>query len=191
MKHPSSRDLYAYWDTQRGKRRAPDRADIEPGTIRHVLGDSFILTLDRQHPFRLAGTRVCALFCRELKGERFNELWAPASRAALGDILAILADESVGVVAGVHAQNSAGAPLDLELLLLPLSARRPAHARAIGVLAPIHVPDWLGMKPLCGLVLGSHRHVGPALERRLPRFIAALGRSRHGFVVYEGGRSEA
>src|SRR3979411_214660 len=52
-------------------RRAPERGDIEPGAIRNVLGDSFIIAYDPEadHPFRLAGTRVCALFGRELKGE--------------------------------------------------------------------------------------------------------------------------
>ena len=76
MKHAVIQDLYAYWQERRGNRPAPERADIVPGPIRHLLSDVFILTLDREagHPFRLAGTRLCALFGRELKGERFIEL---------------------------------------------------------------------------------------------------------------------
>jgi len=60
MKHPSNRDLFAYWNERRGARPAPERADIEPAAIRHVLGDTFVLEIDRatQHPFRLAGTRL-------------------------------------------------------------------------------------------------------------------------------------
>ena len=82
MKHPASRELFAYWDERRGKHSAPERADIEPGAIRQVLSDAFILALDggAGHPFRLAGTRVCALFGRELKGEPFIGLWAGASQ---------------------------------------------------------------------------------------------------------------
>ena len=71
MKHAASRELYAYWQEKRGARPAPERTDIEPGAIRAVLADAFILALDRGagHPIRLAGTRMCALFGREIKGE--------------------------------------------------------------------------------------------------------------------------
>lgn len=85
MKHAGSRELYAYWDEKRGKRAAPERAEIEPGAIRNVLSDAFILALDggAGHPFRLAGTRVCALFGRELKSEPFIGLWAAASQRTI------------------------------------------------------------------------------------------------------------
>jgi len=105
MKHAASRELYAYWEERRGERPAPERADIEPGAIRAVLSDTFILELDgaNGHSFRLAGTRVCALFGRELKGESFIGLWAAASQPVLRDLLAVLNDERVGTVAGVTA----------------------------------------------------------------------------------------
>ncbi len=190
MKHAASRELYAYWQERRGTRPAPERAEIEPGAIRGVLSDAFILALDRSagHPVRLAGTRVCALFGREIKGESFLGLWTNASRPIVASLLAILADECTGTVAGVTARNCTGEPIDLELLLLPLGARRPSFARTIGVLAPLKVPQWLGASPIGALTLGGRRHVGAALEKRLlPRFMAPRG--RRGLVVYEGGRS--
>ena len=188
MKHAASRELYAYWEERRGERSAPERTEIEPGAIRQVLSDAFILALDggAGHPFRLAGTRVCALFGRELKGESFIGLWAASSQPTLRDLLAILLDERVGTVAGVSAQNTDGEPVDLELLLLPLAASRPSLARTIGILAPLQIPSWLGSSPVGTLTLGGRRHVGASLEsRRLPRFLAP--RRRH-LVVHEGGR---
>jgi hypothetical protein len=190
MKHAASRELFAYWDEKRGTRVAPERTEIEPGAIRGVLSDTFILALDRSagHPVRLAGTRVCALFDREIKGEPFLNLWAAASRPIIGSLLTILADECTGTVAGVTAENSQGEPIDLELLLLPLGARRPSFARAIGVLAPLNIPPWLGTSPIGGLTLGGRRHVGAELEKRLlPRFMTP--RLRRGLMVYEGGRA--
>ena len=132
MKHAACRELYAYWDERRGKRPAPERAEIEPGAIRHVLSDAFILGLDAGagHPFRLAGTRMCALFGRELKNEPFIGLWAAASQPTIADLIKILDDEKVGTVAGVTAQNGQGEPIDLELLLLPLNSTRPSFARS-------------------------------------------------------------
>ena len=149
MKHAASRELYAYWEEKRGTRPAPERAEIEPGAIRGVLSDAFILALDRSagHPVRLAGTRICALFGREIKGESFLDLWASASRPTMEGLLSILSDECTGTVAGVTGQNEDGETIDLELLLLPLGIRRPSFARAIGVLAPLKIPPWLGASP--------------------------------------------
>ncbi len=157
MKHAASRELYAYWEERRGQRPAPERADIEPGAIRAALSDTFILELDATdgHSFRLAGTRVCALFGRELKGESFVDLWDLGSRDPIADLLAISTDESVGTVAGVTAHSTAGEPLELELLLLPLGMRRPRLARTIGILAPLKPPAWLGVNPIGALTLGQ------------------------------------
>ncbi len=188
MKHAGSRELYAYWDEKRGRRPAPERAEIEPGAIRNVLSDAFILALDAGagHPFRLAGTRVCALFGRELKSEPFIGLWAAASQRTIADLITILEDEQVGTVAGVSAQNGDGEPIELELLLLPLSSPRPSLARTIGILAPLKIPEWLGSSPLGALNLGPRRHLGATLETRiLPRFMA---QRRRQFIVHDGGR---
>jgi len=86
----------------------------------------------------------------------------------------------------VTAQNGHGEPIDLELLLLPLNSTRPSFARAVGILAPLKVPHWLGVSPIGALTLGPRRHLGGSLESRiLPRFMAPR---RAAFVVHEGGR---
>ena len=191
MKHAASRELYAYWEGKRGSRPAPERAEIDPGAIRGALGDTFILALDRGagHPLRLAGTRVCALFGREIKGEPFLDLWDAPSRSVVEGLVSILTEECTGTVAGVSAENQHGETIDLELLLLPLGVRRPSFARTIGVLAPLEIPQWLGASPIGALTLGGRRHIGAALEKRLlPRFMAPRG--RRALVVYEGGRTK-
>ena len=166
MKHAASRELYAYWQEKRGARPAPERTDIEPGAIRAVLADAFILALDRGagHPIRLAGTRMCALFGREIKGKSFLDLWDLTNRPTMDGLLSILSDECTGTLAGATAQNEHGEPVELELLLLPLSIRRPIFARAIGVLAPLKIPPWFGASPS-----GRSRSVGGAMSARRPR----------------------
>lgn len=192
MKHSSTQSLYAYWNERRGPRRAPERGEIEPGAIRAALGDSFILGWDPAATFRLAGTRVCSLFGRELKGEAFEPLWDLKDGAAIADLLAIVANEIAGIVAGVTGTTQDGQSVDLELLLLPLRHRGASHVRQIGVLAPLSLPFWLGADPLVSLTLKSHRHVGPALDAvTTTPFMAAAenARLRHGLLVYDGGRS--
>jgi len=194
MKHSSSRELFAYWDSCRGSRLAPDRADIDPGAIRRVLGDSFILAFDHAggHPFRLAGTRVCALFGGELKGDGFLELWADSARDTAGGLIAAIAEDTLGAVASVSGHNVDGAELQLELLLLPLTQRGgKMPPRIIGTLAPMQMPYWLGINPIAELVLGGLRHVGPVTDQVAPpRFVSASAERRlpPGFVVHEGGR---
>jgi hypothetical protein len=200
MKHPSTRELFDYWNLRRAGRYAPERSDIEPGAIRRVLSDSFILAFDplADHPFRLAGTRVCALFGRELKGEPFGHIWDEDSRSTLRDILTIVADEAVGIVAGATAHVADHPPADLEMLLLPLAHRGRTHVRMLGVLAPLAPPYWLGTFPVERLALGSLRHLGTTLETvaapRLVRRPADEPPPRHlaprrGLVVHDGGRS--
>lgn len=196
MKHPANRDLFAYWNERRGLRIAPERSDIEPNAIRHVLGDTFFLTAaDANYPFRLAGTRLCALFGRELKNESFFNLWGKSDQLAMRNLIGVVMDEKVGVVASAIGRTTDGAPLavNLELLLLPLAQRGRADARLLGALAPLTVPYWIGAKVVGPLELGMLRHIGPMVDQvPAPRFVAGAqsGQMRRGFMVYDGGRPE-
>src|SRR4029077_7860543 len=137
-KHASSRTVFDYWDKKRGARPGPGRTDLDPTEIRHALSDTFMLAADftNQLRFRLAGTRVCALFGREIKGEIFAELWSEATRTSVEDLLTAVTRESAGVVAGVTARTEDANQTDLELLLLPLAHVGYARIRILGVLAP-------------------------------------------------------
>jgi hypothetical protein len=203
MKHPSSRQLFAYWTKQRGKRAAPERGDIDPAAIRHALGDIFILASDfvEDQRFRLAGTRVCALFGRELKGESFSSPWAISCKQQFRAMLAEVTSDNAGLVAGVAGRNAQGDAIDLELLLLPLAHRGHARVRAIGVLAATELPYWIGEKSIKELALGTIRHIGGELDAPIApvAHMTSLtatdlagpteGRMKRGFMVYQGGRN--
>jgi hypothetical protein len=194
MKHPSNRELFEYWNQRRGDRLAPERADIEPAAIRRVLGDTFVLANFPDHSFRIAGTRLCALFSRELKGENFIKLWQRSGQTAIREMIAVVMEEKVGVVASVTGATSDEtlAPLHLEMMVLPLAYQSRGEARVLGAIAPMAVPYWLGTKAIGNLTLGMFRHIGSALEEMpAPHFRAAEGRIRHGLTVYDGGRLES
>src|SRR3979411_1367405 len=105
MKHPSNREFFAYWDQKRGPARAPDRGEIEPGAVRELLGDIFVLSYDPAagYPFRVAGTRVCALLGGDQKGSSFSALFKPENRREIEDIIGIVAEEMLAAVAGITA----------------------------------------------------------------------------------------
>ena len=213
MKHSSTRAIYRYWNERRGTRAAPERGDIDPGDIRHQLGDTFMLASDFVDVlrFRLAGTRVCALFNRELKGEGFAGLWDEGSAKTIDDLMHAVCREQASAVAGLTGHTADGASVELEMLLLPLAHGGHARIRALGVLAPTVPFYWLGEKPVVQLSLRGLRHLGGGLdELDTPRFAVAPAqapelapehgpgdepmpdgsRRRHGFVVYSGGRED-
>ncbi|GJE73001.1 hypothetical protein CHKEEEPN_4563 [Methylorubrum podarium] len=206
MKHPTSRQLHAYWDRLRGERAAPERGEIEPGEIRNLLADSFILETDpvrRASTVRLAGTRLCALFGRELRGTSFVDLWAerPQSFTDPRQLIETVAGDTVGVVAGLTGVTVRDETLDLELLLLPLRHRGKTQARILGALSPHCIPSWLGSRPILRLETVSLRVLEtaapePAAMRTFaeglpePANDARPVRFGH-LLVHEGGRGNA
>ena len=192
MKHSSTRELFDYWNLRRGQRVAPDRADIEPGAIRRVLADTFILSFDEGagHPFRIAGTRICAALGRELKNEGFLDLWKSDCRAVARDLLNVVGREAVGAVANVRATSSLGSAIELELLVLPLAHRGRTDARVLGSLTPRAPAHWLGGATLGKLTLGTLRYLGAGCQPSPPLAPGQPeGRIRYGFVVYDGGQT--
>lgn len=190
MKHPSSRDFLAYWERQRGDAPAPERRQFDPGDVRHSLADSFVVSAEPgiDHPVRAAGTRLCALFGRDLKDAPFPGLWSDDSRATITDLLHIVAEEFQPTVAGATAFNDNGF-VSLELLLLPFSRQRHVPPRLTGILAAL-APLPPGGYPLrTALALTSWRHLDAA---RPPRNRGVRRPRRRalwpGFMVYEGQR---
>jgi len=185
MKHPSSRAFFAYWDARRGDARAPDRSEIEPGAVRELLGDIFVLSYDDTagYPFRVAGTRVCALLGRDLKDKSFSALFAPESRREIEDIVAVVAEEMLAAVAGITAPTKDGRSAHLELLLLPFSTRAHAPLSLTGSLSPFDD----GHSVLGDFKLTSWRYLAHPPQRFAPRALRKLAIAR-GLMVYEGLR---
>jgi hypothetical protein len=189
MKHPSTRELYDYWDKQRDGAPAPERSALEPAPIRHLIGDMFVVGCDQasRFPLRIAGTRICAMVGRDVKGEDFLDLFARASRRQVEDFLSIATEESLATIAGVTAFTDSLAPVYLELLLLPFAPSVLAPQSVTGSLVMLGVPAQLDHTPLRDLSLTTWCHAGHRTlrQRTVHRFALAKG-----FMAYEGLRGE-
>lgn len=198
MKAAATKDLFGYWNRLRGERAAPERADVDPAAIRGALGDTFILEADAagDYPFRLSGSRICAITGHEMKGEPFLSLWAGPDRATMLGALATVSDDAAVAVVGAQGVTDLGRRLDLEIGLLPLRHRGRTHARLLGSLAPIETPYWLGACVVTRFELTSLRMIWPSGRRRPMEApdappastIAAAGRRIGRFMVFDGGR---
>jgi hypothetical protein len=147
MRNAGNRELLDYWKRLKGERSAPERTDIDPGAIRSLLADVFILEFDARRglPFRVAGGRTNALFGRELRGRSFLELWTPDDREDVLGLAGAALDEARPVVIAGLARPTDHAALAIETLLLPLRHNGQTHARLLGAFTPCAAPSWIGL----------------------------------------------
>ncbi|MGU9980562.1 PAS domain-containing protein [Phreatobacter sp. HK31-P] len=163
MTDTESSSLFTYWDQLRAGRPAPDRAEIDPRDIAPILGSTFILEGDRAGslPYRLAGSRVCALFGREMKGVGFLDAYSDAARPvairALRDALAA----NAGLLMALTGTSTAGRTMAMEATVLPLVHRGRIGARMIGCLTAPETPYWVGRDGIRTIAVESVRLLWP------------------------------
>jgi hypothetical protein len=75
------RELMRYWDTKRGNRRFPRRADIDPLELRSHLGHLFLIDVlpgGEDYRFRLLGSAMTQRYGRDSTGKTISEAYAAA-----------------------------------------------------------------------------------------------------------------
>ena len=189
MKLAVTLELYAYWRALRGARSAPERNDVDPGAIRSVLADTFVLDFDAQNgfPLRIAGSRANALFLRELRGFSFLRLWREADRQEIKSILQSVADEAQPFLVGAEALPSGLGSVDIEVALLPLRHHGLTHSRILGSIAANAAPEWLGLVGAGQMRLTSLRSLDtksplPTQEPAAKDFSVRNTPTRHGHL---------
>jgi hypothetical protein len=204
MRHATSRELFAYWDRIRDGETAPRRSDVEPGEIRRILGDTFILEVTGRGDavVRLAGTRMCSLYGREIKGVPFIDLWSDEDRETIVTVVSGICREAAGAVVEVDLVSARGRSVASEFLLLPLRHGAASRDRILGSCGVHRRPYWLGTDPIVRQAVTASKLVWPGEHGRglghdRSRFVSlppAFFRSgegrRHGHLyVVDGGKS--
>lgn len=206
MKHEGTVSLFQYWDRLRGEREAPNRTDIEPADIKSILADTFILEQNEQGEaiYRLAGTRLCAAFGRELKGTVFAQFWADKDRRVLERLVQGAFRLNNVVVVSFLGVSQGGRTNQFELLVLPLDGGQ-ANLRALGAISPLEKPFWLGADPIAQCRIESLRIIDPTVdslflnnrpEVKVPPLVpddelaGDQGRCVGHLLVLEGGREK-
>lgn len=128
MKHQSTIAIFSEWqrlafNAGQSSFSVPQRTAIEPRKLGRHLADLFIVespaSID-DVAFRIAGTKICTLYGRELNTTLFQSLWPERDRPALFEM--IEAVYRLGVPALSHHQGItlASRCVNLEMLLAPL-----------------------------------------------------------------------
>jgi hypothetical protein len=203
MKHNTTRALYAYWDSVRGRRLAPKRFEIDPSKISALLPYTFILERRdaETFSFRLAGTRMCDIFGHELRGTNFLDGWDTIDRLPLLRQFSTLTRQGTAGVVGVEVAAAGEENVECEIVLLPLRHTRDTIDRVVGAFSPLQSPAWLGEKPLVSKHVSASEIIWPsrgpveAISRPTepppalaPPLSSRLVRSeRRQFRVFDGG----
>lgn len=171
MKHKNSFELFDYWTEKRGKSAAPNRTDIEPADIRTLLPHVFICDLndDGQLNFRLAGTALCALHGRELKGTAFSALWLADGTRNAGRTGTSVASAATPAVLSLDCLSNGGRVAQAEMLLLPITGPSGRNDRLIGMLSIFEPPYWIGHEHIVGFSTTGVRFLD---QNRDPLFLA-------------------
>lgn len=168
MRHESSRQLFNYWNRIRGERPAPKRDEIEPSDIRQLLSDTFILEVSgtlRTISYRLAGTRLCAAFGRELKGYGFLGHWAEEDCFEVAKLLARVYRDNQPIMMVMRAETESGKTVDFEMVALPLEPLADGSARILGIANVEKDHYWIGSEPLSNCRLRSMRHIDKIISK--------------------------
>ncbi|UCI05910.1 PAS domain-containing protein [Mesorhizobium sp. B1-1-8] len=212
MNQNGSITLFQYWNRLRDGRPAPKRSDVEPADIKTLLADTFILERDTRGEavFRLAGTRLCAYYGRELKGFSFSSLWREKDQRLMSRLVHGVFEQKSLLLLTFEGFSRNGRSNKFELLALPLDGG-VENPRCLGIVSAAERPFWLGADPLADALIDSIRVIDPdqepaSLKNRPaidvpslvptefgpPETIAALGRVRRirHLVVFDGGREK-
>jgi hypothetical protein len=162
MRNPGTSDLYQYWNRLRDGNPAPMRTQIEPVDIRAHLADTFILEqgLRKDSTFRLAGTRVCAIYGRELKNYSFLSLFSSGDAGLVRRLVdSCFADKAVSVITfdGISKNQRV---TGFEAIFMPL-ADNGEGPRLFGAIFADQKPYWLGADPIVQSRMTSVRVIDP------------------------------
>lgn len=212
MKQNGSIELFLYWNRLRDGRAAPQRTEIEPADIKTLLADTFILERDTRGEavFRLAGTRLCAVYGRELKGFSFPSLWKEKDQRLIERLAHGVFEAKTVVAVAFDGISRTGRTNAFEMLVVPLDGG-VANQRCLGIISAVQKPFWLGADPIVGAGIESVRVIDPDRESTFLRERQAIAvpalspdelppagdrrrpggsrRIRH-LVVLDGGRDE-
>lgn len=202
MRHKNSKAIFTYWNNLRGNRSAPDRREIEPSDIREILGDTFILEMDKTYrtaSFRLAGTRLCNSYGRELKGLGFLAIWDEVDNLGIYNALRTVHEESRPCAISCIAQSEGDRFSEFEFLLLPLQNGDSSAKRILGTASPLSETQWMGADPLIGNRMKSIRYLDVETAGKAPALFASIpestsqgedeGRQIAHLRVFDGGLS--
>jgi hypothetical protein len=142
--------------------------------------------------FRLAGTRLCSAYGRELKGLGFLAIWAEDDNYEIARAIARVYRDNTPILLGYSAVSASGRSIEYEAVILPLAPAADGNARVLGIATPRSTPYWLGADQLVSNQLRNARPIEatPGADVMQPELAQAPASRRFGHLtVLDGGKA--
>lgn len=195
MLHPGSRALFRYWEGVRGEMSAPPRDWLDLRKIPMLVPYLFMIERKPSHGYawRLAGTRVCELWGKELTGKTAFAVDDRFERDSINRLLAGVVDSHQPFVLRFRLGSESGLSVAAELVGVPLRARQGNATYAFGVIMPFRDVSWARHDPVTSFELSAARTIWtepvPGADwSRLAKSQPA--NSQQAFQVINGGRAD-
>jgi hypothetical protein len=197
--HPGSRRLFAHWESLRAERAYPDREQFTFEPVKDLMPDMVILergTARGGYRFRLAGSRVCALFGRNLTLSDAFSGWDAYEASVLGKHFDLAFDNFQPILMRMRLLTDTGMALAAEFIAMPIRARGTNRIQLIGGLFSFRDQGDLAHKSIHTRELTSARAIWTEHGNDVPRHYAngasPSPEKRSGrplLRVFEGGKS--
>jgi hypothetical protein len=193
--HPGSRALFRYWEKIRAERAAPNRDDLDLTQIRYLVPNLVMLERDNirlSYKWRLAGTRTCELYRRELTGTDALMGWDKFESQAIKRLFDGVVTSLQPCLIRFRLNTTLNQTIGAELIGLPLQARKDVRIHILGGIFPFREIDNLGYDGIASLELSGARTIW---TEHLPgdRLVAGLRDPQDPaefapFQIIQGGR---
>jgi hypothetical protein len=200
MLHPGSRQLFRYWETLRAEKAYPRREDVDFAAIKAVLPDLVIIERDhlrKSFRYRLAGSRVCALFGANLTGSDVFSGWDHFETDVIRRHLEIALTRFQPAVVRMRLTTDREQQLAAELVVLPVQMQNSTRVQLIGGMFPFRPATGLGHINIAGRELVSarviwteHQGIVPVAAESVPQRPLDRPVSRN-FRLIDGGLTAA
>ena len=137
---PVLEEAWRYWSSLRRDGRLPERAALDPGAMKLILGHSMVL--DRVRPgsvrVRLGGRVPNALMGMETRGLPIRAFFDLMQRNRAIELMDRVFDERASLELDLSSEGDE-APLAARMMVLPLADRDGQATKALAVLVPDRV----------------------------------------------------
>lgn len=133
--HPGSRKLFAHWEMLRAERAYPSREEFTFAPVKALMPDMVLIEKDYlrgTYRFRLAGSRVCELFGRNVTSADALAGWDSFETSVLIRHFELAIKEFQPVLARMRLMSDTGVTIAAELIAMPIQVRESNRVQLIG-----------------------------------------------------------
>ncbi len=195
--HPGSRQLFRHWEMLRAERACPTRDEFTFEPIKAIMPDLMVIDRDylrNSFRYRLAGTRLCNLFNRNLTATNVLAGWDSFENDVISRHLLTVINQKQPAVIRMRFTTDRGQVVAAELLAIPVQMRGSHRVQIIGGLFPFRAAQSLGHTSIVKQEMASARviwteHETSPHENDIAAFPPPQRITTPNFTLIDGGKS--